>query len=238
MKSLLFLLTLLFVAPAVRGAELIRAVVEPTAGVVAPRALYISLRTFPTDNLAFSLQAGLLPRLMAGIGYGGYSVTGMSTPDWFDKVYLKARFRFFDERHAFPGLAVGFDNEDEHPRGGGEFHRQERGFYIAASKNFSDPVGETAFHMGSSISLEAPEHLGCWMAIDKTLPAGFGLAADWDLGTNGDRDYRFDNSGGFLNFEVYWQSFGQVRISLQFMDLLETGGEPYRALAVDFLGLI
>lgn len=103
MKSLLFLLTLLFVAPAVRGAELIRAVVEPTAGVVAPRALYISLRTFPTDNLAFSLQAGLLPRLMAGIGYGGYSVTGMSTPDWFDKVYLKARFRFFDERHAFPG---------------------------------------------------------------------------------------------------------------------------------------
>ncbi len=238
MKLLLLLLTLLFVAPAVRGAELIRAVVEPTAGVVAPRALYISLRTFPTDNLAFSLQAGMLPRLMAGIGYGGYSVTGMSTPDWFDQLYLKARFRFLDERRTFPALAVGFDNEEEHPRGGGEFHRQERGFYLAASKNFSDPLGETAFHLGSSISLEAPEHLGCWMALDKTLPAGFGLAADWDLGTNGASDYRFDNTGGFLNFEVYWQSFGQVRISLQFMDLLETGGQPYRALAVDFLGLI
>lgn len=238
MKLLLFLATLLFVAPSVRGAELIRAVVEPTAGVVAPRALYIALRTFPTDNLAFSLQAGILPRLMAGIGYGGYSVTGMSTPDWFDKVYLKARFRFFDERRTFPALAVGFDNEVEHPRGGGEYFRQERGFYLAASKNFADPLGETAFHLGSSISPGAPEHLGCWMAIDKTLPAGFGLAADWDLGTNGPGDYRFDESGGFLNLEFYWQSFGQVRISLQFMDLLETGGEPYRALAVDFLGLI
>lgn len=238
MKPVLAVMTVLLVAPALQGAELIRAVTEPTAGVVAPRALYISLRTFPTDNLAFSVQAGMLPRLMAGIGYGGYSVTGMSTPDWFDRLYLKARFRFFDERRTFPALAVGFDNEEEHPRGGGEYYRQERGFYLAASKNFSDPIGETAFHLGSSISPDAPEHLGCWMALDKTLPAGFGLAADWDLGTNGSSDYRFDNSGGFLNFEVYWQSFGQVRISLQFMDLLETGGEPYRALAVDFLGLI
>ncbi len=238
MKALLGLSALLLLAPAATGAELIRTVAEPTAGVVAPRTLYISLGTFPTDNLTFSLQAGLLPRLMAGIGYGGYNVTGMSSPDWFDKVYLKARFRFLDERRTFPALALGFDNEIEHPRGGGEYSRPERGFYLVASKNFADPLGETAFHVGGSITTDSPEHLGGWAGVDKTLPAGFGLAMDWDLATDGEREYRFDNSGGFLNFEVYWQSFGQVRISLQFMDVLETGGMPYRALAVDFLGLI
>lgn len=238
MKASALLWALLLLAPSARGAELIRAVTEPTAGVVAPRTLYISLGTFPTDNLAFSVQAGILPRFMAGIGYGGYNITGMSTPDWFQKLYLKARFRFVDEQRTFPGLALGFDNEEEHPRGGGRYHRPERGFYLAASKNFADPIGETAFHLGASFSPGTPDHLGCWMAVDKTLPAGFGLAMDWDLATNGDREYRFDESGGFLNFEVYWQSFGQVRISLQFKDVLETGGQPYRALAVDFLGLI
>jgi len=238
LNSIRFILPLLILAPAGRGAELIRTVSENTAGVVAPRTLYISMETFPTDNLAFSLQAGVFPRLMAGIGYGGYNVTGMSTPDWFDKVYLKARFRFLDEQRTFPAFAVGFDNENEHPRGGGEYNRPERGFYLVASKNFADPIGETAFHLGTSFSPGNPRHLGFWMGMDKTLPAGFGLAADWDLGTDGDRSRRFDQSGGFLNFEVYWQSFGQVRISLQFRDVLETGGRPYRALAVDFLGLI
>lgn len=231
-------LPLLLLAPVAVGAELIRTVSEPTAGVVAPRTLYISIGTFPTDNLTFSVQAGMLPRLMAGIGYGGYNITGMSTPDWFDRLYLKARFRFFDEQRTFPALALGYDNQEEHSRGGGEYTRPERGFYLVASKNFADPIGETAFHLGTSYSPESPDHLGLWTGIDKTLPAGFGLAADWDLGTNGSRNYRFDKSGGFLNFEVYWQSFGQVRISMQFNDVLETGGRPFRALAVDFLGLI
>ncbi len=229
---------MLLLTSAAGGAELLRTVSEPTAGVVAPRTLYISLATFPTDNMTFSVQAGLLPRLMAGIGYGGYNVTGMSTPDWFDRLYLKARFRFLDERRTFPALALGFDNQEEHPRGGGEYTRPERGLYLAVSKNFADPLGETAFHLGASFSPEEPEHAGCWMGVDKTLPGGFGLAADWDLATNSEREYRFDESGGFLDFEVYWQSFGQVRISLQFKDVLETGGMPYRALAVDFLGLI
>ncbi len=238
MRSISVFAVTLLLASAAGGAELLRTVSEPTAGIVAPRTLYISLATFPTDNMVFSVQAGLLPRLMAGIGYGGYNVTGMSRPDWFGNLYIKARFRFLDERRTFPALALGFDNEEEHSRGGGEYARPERGFYLAVSKSFVDPLGESGFHLGAGLSPEAPEHAGCWIGVDKTLPGGFGLAADWDLATNAERNYRFDNSGGFLNFEVYWQSFGQVRIGLQFKDVLETGGAPYRALAVDFLGLI
>ena len=41
-----------------------------------------------------------------------------------------------------------------------------------------------------------------------------------------------------MNIETYWESFGQVRIGLRFCDVLETSGDPYRSLAIDFLGLI
>jgi len=73
--------------------------------------------------------------------------------------------------------------------------------------------------------------------MNKSLPGGFGLALEYDFATDEADSVRFDNNGGFLSGEIYWESFGQVRVSLQFIDILETGGESYRALGVDFLGL-
>jgi hypothetical protein len=89
-----------------------------------------------------------------------------------------------------------------------------------------------------SIAGENSDHAGCWLGFDKTFPAGFGAAVDWDLATSGDREYRADRTGGFVSIETYWESFGQVRVGLRFCDVLETAGSPYRSLAIDFLGLI
>ena len=63
------------------------------------------------------------------------------------------------------------------------------------------------------------------------------MAFEYDFATDEADSVRFDVGGGFLSGEVYWESFGQVRISLQFIDILETGGRSYRALGIDFLGL-
>jgi hypothetical protein len=223
-------------APAVAG-EMMRTVREPTAGIVAPRTYYVSMSTFPSNGLRFSLYTGIVPGLMVGLGYGGWDVTGLSSPDWFDHVFAKVRFRFLDETTAFPALAIGYDNEDEAVREAGTYTRTSRGLYMAASKNFRAPGGDMGFHGGISVSFDEPDHAGCWLGMDKSLPAGFGIAADYDFATNEADSVRFDKSGGFLNCEVYWESFGQVRVSLQFLDMLDAGGASYRSLAVDFLGL-
>jgi len=215
-----------------------RVVTEPTAGMLSPRTYYVDMSTFPTDGLRFGISVGVLPRLMAGASYGGWDVTGMDDPEWFDRLSLSGRFRFVDETVSFPALAVGYSNEREPSRAGGRFNRLSRGLYLALSKNFAAPGGDMAFHGGISISFDDPDHAGCWLGVDKSLPAGFGIAADWDPATNEPASVRFDETGGFLNLEGYWQSFGQVRISIQIRDLFEAGGETYRCLAVDFLGLI
>ncbi len=217
--------------------ELMRIVAEPTAGMVAPRTYYFEMSTFPSDGLRFGIRAGLVPRLMAGVSFGGWDVTGLEEPRWFDRLSINGRFRFVDETTTFPAIALGYDNEREPVRAGGEYTRLSRGLYLSSSKNFQAPAGDLAVHAGVSISFDDPDHAGCWVGVDKSFPAGFGAALDWDLATNEDRQVRFDDGGGFLNFEGYWQSFGQVRISLQFRDILETGGDSYRSLAVDFLGL-
>ena len=61
---------------------------------------------------------------------------------------------------------------------------------------------------------------------------------EWNLATDQHDSVRVDNGGGFVNGEIFWESFGQVRISIQFIDLLQTGGDSYRALGIDFLGIL
>jgi hypothetical protein len=228
---------LLFCCPGHAG-ELMRIAGEPTAGVIAPRTFNVAMSTFPVDGLRFSVTAGIFPRFMAGIGYGGWSVTGTSNPDWFEEIYLKARFRLLDEKRTFPAIALGYDNEEEHSRAGAEYTRPSRDFYLVFSKNFAGWGGDMGFHLGASLNSENTDHIGAWTGVDKSFPGGFGIAADWDIATNGDPEYRADQTGGFIDIEAYWESFGQVRIGLRFCDILETGGEPFRSLAIDFLGLI
>ncbi|MCK5132328.1 MAG: hypothetical protein KAR40_09290 [Candidatus Sabulitectum sp.] len=218
--------------------ELMRVAGEPTAGVIAPGTFNVAMSTFPTTGLKFSVTVGILPRFMAGLGYGGWNITGVSDPDWFEEVYLKARFRVFDEKRSFPAIALGYDNEGEHFRSGAEYLRPARDFYLVFSKNFAGWGGDMGFHFGVNLTTDGPDHLGSWFGLDKSFPGGFGIAADWDLATDGDTDYRFEKTGGFVDIETYWESFGQVRIGLRFSDILETGGAPYRSLVIDFLGLI
>ena len=234
----LMALALLVLWPGSGGcSELMRIVGEPTAGVLSARTYYISLATFPNEGLLMGFDLGVIPRLMVGLRYGGEHLTGLEDPVWYDHVRLTARFRFLDESVPLPGLALGFSNQEEGPRSGATYSRLSRGVYLAASKNF-ELQGDLAFHAGVGLSLEDSDHAGVWVGVDKGLPAGFGVAVDYDLATNEADSVRFDDGGGFLGCELFWQSFGQVRVSLQLRDLLETGGQSYRALAVDFLGLL
>lgn len=238
MKAVVGLCILLCFAGASSAGELMRIVREHTAGLVAPGTYGVSLSTFPSDGLRFSLSIGVVRRVMLGLGYGGWNLTGLESPAWFEHVSLKAGVRLLDESDAFPGILAGFDNEPEPARTGGSYSRTSRDLYLSASKNFETFGGDMAFHLGLSLDVRDPVHAGSWIGMDKSLPGGFGAALEWDLATDEADSVRIDNGGGFLNGELFWESFGQVRVSLQFVDLLETGGESYRALGIDFLGIL
>ncbi len=237
MRTIILISLLFLFAGAGGSGELMRIVHEPTAGIVAPGTYSISVNTFPNDGLRFSFCIGIIPRLAAGLGYGGRNITGMYDPSWFDHVYLKARLRLLDETIPLPGVVLGFDNEPEPVRSGGSYRRKARDLYLALSKNFRTIGGDMAFHFGISADVTELVHAGVWTGLDKSFPAGFGLALEYDFATDEADSVRFDIGGGFLSGEVYWESFGQVRISLQFIDIMETGGRSYRALGIDFLGL-
>jgi len=236
-KGLIVLCILTAFAGEAFSGELMRLVREPTAGIVAPGTYHFSMNTFPNDGLRFSLTAGLFSRFDAGLGFGGWNITGLNSPSWFKHLYIKARFRFLDETESFPGAALGFDNEPEAVRSGGTYKREARDMYVVFSKNFLSFGGDMAFHFGLSANVRRLIHAGMWAGMNKAVAGGFGLAVEYDFATDEADSVRFDNKGGFLSGEIYWESFGQVRISIQFVDILETGGESYRALGVDFLGL-
>jgi len=236
-RSILIISLLVASAGKAVSGELMRLVKEPTAGIVAPRTYYFSMNTFPSDGLRFSLTAGIFPRLAVGLGYGGWNVTGFNSPSWFHHLYIKARFRLIDETESFPATLLGFDNEPEAIRSGSTYRRKARDLYLVLSKNFLSFGGDMAFHFGVSADVRNLIHVGVWTGMNKALPGGFGLAVEYDFATDEADSVRFDNNGGFLSGEIYWESFGQVRISLQFIDVFETGGTSYRALGVDFLGL-
>lgn len=218
--------------------ELMRLIREPTAGIVAPGTYHFSMNTFPDDGLRFSFTAGIFSGFAAGLGYGGWNITGLSSPSWFDHLYLNARFRFIDETESFPAAVLGFDNEPEALHTGSTYVRKARDLYLVFSKNFLSFGGDIAFHFGINADISRLVHVGAWTGMNKALPGGFGLALEYDFATNEDDSVRFDNNGGFMSGEIYWESYGQVRISLQFIDIFRTGGESYRALGVDFLGLL
>ncbi len=237
-RGLIVLLILAALTGEVFSGELMRLVREPTAGIVAPGTYHFSMNTFPNDGLRFSLSTGLFSGFNAGLGFGGWNITGLNSPSWFKHLYIKARFRFLDETESFPGAVLGFDNEPEAVRSGGTYRREARDMYIVFSKNFLSFGGDMAFHFGLSANVRELVHAGMWTGMNKAVAGGFGLAVEYDFATDEADSVRFDNRGGFLSGEIYWESFGQVRISLQFVDILETGGESFRALGVDFLGLI
>lgn len=218
------------------GGELLRIVSEPTAGIISPRTYSVAVNTFPNEGLIFSIDVGIVPRFVAGIVYGGEYLTGLHDPVWNDHVRIRARFRFLDESLDLPGVAIGYTNLEEGPRTGSTYSRLSRGVYLVGSKNF-DFHGDLAFHAGVNVSIEDSDHAGCWIGFDKSLPAGFGFSAEYDFATNEADSVRFDNGGGFMSMEIFWESFGQVRISMQFRDIFETGGQSYRALGVDFIGI-
>lgn len=236
MKARRIVFAMMFTVIAVSSSgELLRIVTEPTAGIIAPGTYSVSFCTFPEDGLRFSFSVGIISRLVLGMSYGGINVIGVEDAEWFDHLWLKGRFRLLDETDVSPALAFGYDNEPILIRPG-LYSRKAKGMYVVISKNFSTFGGDMGVHGGVSLDPDAPEHAGMWIGFDKSVPGGFGIACEYDPAFN-EPDSATVDEDGFLNAELYWESFGQVRISLQFIDIFQTSGKCYRAIGFDFLSL-
>jgi hypothetical protein len=222
---------ILYAAPA-RGQYLAqsRSVVDtPTAGLLARGSFETRSRVFPGGGVDFRLELGLANWLSLGTAYGGVQIIGDGEPDWNPEPGFFLKARVLDETWVGPALAVGIDTQGsgyyDHDRN--RFQFKSRGLYAVASKNYAW-YGDFSLHGGISRSFEDDDdgEPTAFVALEKSLGAYFGVAAEYDVATNDNRDDgTFGQGRGYLNGAVHWSLAPEIQLRLVIRDMLNNS-EP------------
>ena len=111
----------------------------PTAGLLKRGAFAMDVDFFQEGGMTVGLTAGALDRLNFGILYGGTGIIGDGDIAMQKLPGVNVKFRLFDETMVMPAVALGFDSQGKEPYIDSmqRFTIKSRGFYAAASKNYS-----------------------------------------------------------------------------------------------------
>ena len=179
----------------------------PTAGLLKRGAFAMDVDFFQEGGMTVGLTAGALDRLNFGISYGGTGIIGDGDITMQKLPGVNVKFRLFDETMEMPAIALGFDSQGKEPYIDSmqRFTIKSRGFYAAASKNYSF-MGNLSFHGGTNYSLENKDgnkNLDFFVGAEKSLGPDISLLSEYDFGLN-------DNTGivgkgnGYLNAGLRW----------------------------------
>ncbi|MFQ6091165.1 MAG: hypothetical protein ACE5OR_00530 [bacterium] len=199
--------------------ELRQLVDSPTAGLLSRGSWAVDLRLFPAGGVLAQVAIGLMSRLTAGFSYGGLNIIGQGRLHWNPDVEFQAKLRFYDETFLMPAIAIGFDSQGygRYDEAEQRYQIKSKGAYAVLSKSFW-MLGPLGLHAGVNYSLENEDRdddLSLFAGVDKSLPAGFLLLAEYDLGLNDDSaDGIYGTGNGYLNAGVRW-TFAK-KLSLEF----------------------
>jgi len=179
----------------------------PTGGLLKRGAFAMDVDFFQEGGMTIGLTAGALDRLNFGISYGGTGIIGQDEITMQKLPGVNVKFRLFDETIAMPAIALGFDSQgkENYIDSLQRFTIKSRGFYAAASKNYS-LMGNLSLHGGTNYSLENKDgnkSLDFFVGAEKSLGSDISLLAEYDFGLN-------DNIGvvgqgkGYLNTGLRW----------------------------------
>ena len=204
----------------------------PTAGLLPRGTFDFDLRMFPEGGILVGAGVGLMDRFTVGFSFGGEHIIGNRKVDWNPKVEFTAKYRLFEESHALPAVALGFDSQ-----GFGSYDKElnryavkSKGFYLAMSKNFSSPLGRMGIHVGVNRSLEdrdGDHDLSGYVGLDKELNAQISVLAEYDFAGNDDDGDSFGSGEGYVNAGLRWTFAERLHIELDFKNLAQNGkGDP------------
>ena len=251
MKIMLCCLTVLLLTTLLYGYELISLADTPTAGILQYGEVLINTKMYRNNGILLGASVGLFSRFMLGVSYGGENIVGNLSPDWHERVEVKAKYRLLDESPIVPAVVVGFDSQ-----GHGVFHDtlkrydiKSKGFYAALSRNYLF-LGNLGLHLGTNYSLENKDDqksINFFMGADKSLGDELTLMVDYDFGLN-DKDpeqeeLSFNESllkrkgNGYLNLAFYLRFTDFLAVKFVAYDVLQnnrhTSGAD-RAILIDY----
>ncbi len=187
------------------SAEPLELIDLPTAGMLYHKNIAAGLELLDDGGLIANAQVGLFDRVMAGISYGGTNVLGDQKLSFNPSLGLAIRVRVVEETFLLPAFVAGFSSQGKGPYSDAleRYSTKSPGFYIAASKNFSQ-WGYLSLHAGTHYSLEDPHHktLNLFAGVEKTFASVFSGLLEYDNGFTLQKSGKSDKGRGLLNFGI------------------------------------
>lgn len=211
-----------------RGAEMIRLIDSPTAGLIGKGRFGFDLRFFPEGGLLGQVNAGVLERLTIGVSYGGEQIIGDQQIDWYPRLEASIRYRIVEESERWPALAAGYETQGYGARVDGRYRIKSKGIFLGLSKNYTSSLGRFGLHGGMNLTREdedGDDDLSGWIGVDKQLNEDLVLIGEYDLGRNDDGSLSLGSGKGYLNAGVRWAVAPQLEIGLYLKNLLENGAD-------------
>ena len=196
----------------------------------------------PGSGLITSARFGVSNRFNLGLSYGGDGLIGYRDyVEWNGMPGVFLKYRLFEETHALPAFAVGFDNQGYGGWTGGigydGYMYKAPGFFVAASKNFiMMNTVQVGFHGVVNYSVfertDGPDWKADWLNFLVGLDIGineelifileYNMATD-DFTGSGDLLSRahYNPFHGFLNLGIRWAFSKNFQIEFNVKDVFE-----------------
>jgi hypothetical protein len=197
----------------------------PTAGMLPKGSFDIDMRTFSGGGLQAELGIGLMNRFSIGLAYGASSVLSDTDPKWGPRLEFQLRYRFVEEGHGFPAVAVGYSSQGYGPYNDSlkRYQVKSPGFYLAVSSNFQIYSNNAGLHWGANYSLEnkRDNDPSGFAGFDIDLGNNMLFLSEYDLALNDNtREGVYGRGRGFLNAGLVWYLTDGLSLELDLKDLL------------------
>lgn len=180
----------------------------PSAGLLKRGAFAMDIDFFQNGGMTIGLSAGALDRLSFGISYGGSGIIGRDSVVLQKLPGVNIKFRLFDESTSMPAIAFGFDSQgkETYIDSTERFTIKSRGFFAAASKNYS-MLGNFSVHGGINYSLEnadGDKDLDFFAGAEKSLGSDISLLFEYDFAFNDSAPRSLGKGNGYMNAGMRW----------------------------------
>ena len=203
----------------------------PTAGTLARGSFSMDMRIQDEGGMILGLSAGITDRFQFGLSYGSPNLIGDDSLRWYPRPEAKVKYLVIDENMSMPGIAFGINTQ-----GFGNFHDEDSlkrydtkafGAYLAASKNWRGPIGNTGLHAGINYNFtetaDGDDDPNLFFGLDIELNPEFSLLLEYNSAMNENDMTAKDmsiNKGGYLNGALRWSFVESLHLELDFNNLL------------------
>ena len=201
----------------------------PTAGGLVRGTFSADMRIQKDGGLTTGLSVGITDRFMFGLSYGASYLIGDREPIPYPRPEVILKYRLIDESRSLPGVAIGLDTQgfgtytDSLKR----YSIKAYGAYLAFSKNWRSPLGNTGAHFGINYNFiekqDGDNDLSGFLGFDIEINPELSLLFDWNAALN-QNDMTAKSlalsKGGYMNAAIRWTFVEHFHIELDFNNLL------------------